>query len=664
MSNYTANAAGLSALGSNLNNQASELTSLVNSLNHQVDLLGTYKAKAESATSQSVFSSYKTKYENTYSTYTSMYDQYSAANTRYIDTQSTYDALAGIYTITQTAREAQTTVTHLPNFKDKNQWLPGGELRNATLPGGSLWGTDKVPVLDNEKPNGTGFSTALLSGNILSMLNSGFTSVHNSVFGGVLDLMADYDIRHTVVMSYKIRMLMSDGTSYSVQTGTITIDGREGNGAHNSSDNSLASGISASLADVKAAYGMRISIQSIMANPVGFAIDIISAAYSGTLDLSNPGALAGGIVIGTVQQTMTTQLTRAVINAFGIVDIGVANGVSVLIGGLISELSEMALGLDDQFGYGGTLVGIDATGRAHYADIKGGFVSRSIQDLKDSIGEFVGAVTGDGYASATEKAAAYELDKIANLAKGMTIYMTPAGLKAAENLVQVNAAIEQNMRDRGLLSANETLNDINASTIGWDADIGDYTTSERDQRNQSFDFGNNENDGGNNNGTEGIGSDSNGNQGAASCFVAGTVVKTIEGDKHIENIVIGDKLIGIDGVINTVLAYDCPLLGNRKVYSINGNKRFCTAEHPLLTTDGWKAICPEDLKKENNELYELLVMKDKILKVSDRLITIDGIVEVINITSHKRPSSSQLYNFKLDGNHTYYANDIVVHNKI
>ncbi|HCY20841.1 TPA: hypothetical protein DIC40_03150 [Patescibacteria group bacterium] len=70
----------------------------------------------------------------------------------------------------------------------------------------------------------------------------------------------------------------------------------------------------------------------------------------------------------------------------------------------------------------------------------------------------------------------------------------------------------------------------------------------------------------------------------STCFTSGTQVKTADGiSKNIENIQIGDELLGQDDQINTVIAYDRPNLGERKLYSINNGPYFVTHEHPFMT---------------------------------------------------------------------------------
>jgi hypothetical protein len=161
-------------------------------------------------------------------------------------------------------------------------------------------------------------------------------------------------------------------------------------------------------------------------------------------------------------------------------------------------------------------------------------------------------------------------------------------------------------------------------------------------------------------GSEKVGAVSMGTPGG-SCFVAGTLVMMAAGtEKAIEDVVIGDVLLGQDGAKNTVLSYDRPMLGDRKLYSFNGKKYFVTSEHPFMTTDGWKSISVEALRQENPDLLEKIDVTT--LSANDTLVTINGF-EKIEFIDDCVDQDQLLFNFMLDGNNTYYADGYLVHNK-
>ena len=146
----------------------------------------------------------------------------------------------------------------------------------------------------------------------------------------------------------------------------------------------------------------------------------------------------------------------------------------------------------------------------------------------------------------------------------------------------------------------------------------------------------------------------------SSCFIAGTEVIMENGTtKAIEDVEIGDVLIGWNGD-NTVVEFDRPKLGDRRLYSINGGQFFVTSEHPFYTQSGWAAIEPEATARENPELAEEV----GTLTIGDRIQLADGGRALVReIEDHSFDPDTQLYNFKLDGDNTYYANDMLVHNK-
>ncbi len=143
----------------------------------------------------------------------------------------------------------------------------------------------------------------------------------------------------------------------------------------------------------------------------------------------------------------------------------------------------------------------------------------------------------------------------------------------------------------------------------------------------------------------------------AHCFIADTKVTLADGSlKLIQDVQIGDVLKG-EKTNNTVLGFHQPKLGDQKLYGFNGEKPFVTAEHPFMTTQGWKSIDPIQTSKEH------IGIEVTQLEVGDVLITEKGSIVINSIESSVAPEKTQLYNFLLDGDHTYYADGYLVHNK-
>ena len=143
----------------------------------------------------------------------------------------------------------------------------------------------------------------------------------------------------------------------------------------------------------------------------------------------------------------------------------------------------------------------------------------------------------------------------------------------------------------------------------------------------------------------------------SSCFIAWTKVTMADGSqKNIEDVKIWEKLLWADWIVNTVLWYDRPVLWERHLWSINGSEYFVSDEHPFKTTEWWKSFDPEMTKLE-------IDLDTTELKVWDILIKNNGLEVIKSIEYIEWEDDTQLYNFVLDGDHTYYANSYLVHNK-
>ncbi|MDA0701840.1 MAG: Hint domain-containing protein [Proteobacteria bacterium] len=160
--------------------------------------------------------------------------------------------------------------------------------------------------------------------------------------------------------------------------------------------------------------------------------------------------------------------------------------------------------------------------------------------------------------------------------------------------------------------------------------------------------------------------------GQDSCFAAGTKVALAGGgERRIEEVRIGDRVLGRDGAINTVTGIERPRLGGRLLYGFNGGPAFVTAEHPFWTAEGWKAIDPTATARENPRL------RVGALAVGDRVAVavISGLTPVSYapgraqdigieaIASVRADPDTVVYNLLLDGDHTYFADGYLVHNK-
>ncbi len=139
------------------------------------------------------------------------------------------------------------------------------------------------------------------------------------------------------------------------------------------------------------------------------------------------------------------------------------------------------------------------------------------------------------------------------------------------------------------------------------------------------------------------------------CFIAGTMITMANGNfKSIEDVKVGDTLIGSNGNINKVLKLK-PSPHRGLKYSINGSDYFVTEGHPFMTLKGWSAFNPKLAMKINPSLHI------SILQVGDFIVKDNSYEEVLTIGA--TDTDEDVFNFELDGSRDYFANGFLVHNK-
>lgn len=146
------------------------------------------------------------------------------------------------------------------------------------------------------------------------------------------------------------------------------------------------------------------------------------------------------------------------------------------------------------------------------------------------------------------------------------------------------------------------------------------------------------------------------------CFVAGTPITMADGStKAIEDVGLGEIVVGKDGAHNTVLEFLRPTLGETgaTLMAFNGGQPFMASDHPVwVRGQGWRSWDPEMTYSK----YAMTVSK---YQVGDVIETEDGTgFEILSIEEYSDQDPDQtIYNFVLDGNNTYIAANLVVHNK-
>ncbi|MCI5049354.1 MAG: Hint domain-containing protein [Rickettsiales bacterium] len=142
----------------------------------------------------------------------------------------------------------------------------------------------------------------------------------------------------------------------------------------------------------------------------------------------------------------------------------------------------------------------------------------------------------------------------------------------------------------------------------------------------------------------------------AFCILEGTEIVLVDGSKkNIEDIKLGDKLRS--GAKNVVMVEAVSKVIRKKgaLHSINGSRAFITAEHPIMTTKGWKAIAP------NSDLDHSIKILGA-LEVGDEIVTADGTETVKTIEAKDLESDAGVatYNLIVNGDGTFVADGVVV----
>lgn len=135
-----------------------------------------------------------------------------------------------------------------------------------------------------------------------------------------------------------------------------------------------------------------------------------------------------------------------------------------------------------------------------------------------------------------------------------------------------------------------------------------------------------------------VGGDSNG-----GCLLPGTKIRMFNGTtKTVENIIVGDALYGTNGTSVIVKQ----LLPNRfnKYNILNGRLRI-TYEHPILVI--------------RNGIKQLIQVKN--ILIGDKMVRYNNTAEELR-TNVEVFEETPTYNFVVDGDHMYVAEDILVHN--
>jgi hypothetical protein len=151
-------------------------------------------------------------------------------------------------------------------------------------------------------------------------------------------------------------------------------------------------------------------------------------------------------------------------------------------------------------------------------------------------------------------------------------------------------------------------------------------------------------------------------------------------EKPIREIRIGDLVMAPNGRANRVIDVERPALGARRLYALNGGNFFVTAEHPFMTLAGWKAIDPAATAKENAKLAVSRLQPGDCLTTLQAVgtaitagnlalaeLALAGLAlettVLVHLDSRAADPATPLFNLLLDGDHAYFAEGYLVHNK-
>ena len=145
-----------------------------------------------------------------------------------------------------------------------------------------------------------------------------------------------------------------------------------------------------------------------------------------------------------------------------------------------------------------------------------------------------------------------------------------------------------------------------------------------------------------------------------TCLSPDTKVSLANGSsKPIKELAVGDTVKATDdktAIIERVVKLDWKELA---LYSINDGALKLTADHPVMTTKGWRSV---DLKASQNATnYKRYGLESvDTLQIGDVIITENGNITVSRIMPEPVIKNGISYNLKLKGADSFYANGILV----
>ncbi len=161
------------------------------------------------------------------------------------------------------------------------------------------------------------------------------------------------------------------------------------------------------------------------------------------------------------------------------------------------------------------------------------------------------------------------------------------------------------------------------------------------------------------------------------CFLAGSLVRMADGsDKAIEDVAVGDMVVGAFGEVNPVLALHRSKLGTQRIININNDHK-ATENHPHISSDR-KFYAANISKLENNTYGRAHIVIDSAgdkvvmmlhglnkgrvqqLEIGIMLQTISGARLLESLEYETMSPDTDLYNLVVGGSHTYNVDGYAV----
>ena len=163
----------------------------------------------------------------------------------------------------------------------------------------------------------------------------------------------------------------------------------------------------------------------------------------------------------------------------------------------------------------------------------------------------------------------------------------------------------------------------------------------------------------------------------APCFFHDAIVTMADGTtKAIEDVRVGDMILGAFGEHNPVLALHRPLLGNNTMTNINNNHH-TSSHHPHISVDKkFYAVKPatvmantygksHEVLDENGIPYQRFLAglnagRVEQMELGVTLKTVEGPKEITFLDTYEMAPETQLYNLVVGGSHTYCVDGYAV----